>query len=367
VYSAPTGPELDAEGGRSLDDHFLTSDPTGYFRSKIDSLLDWSEPSRPDDQGGSGAGRRRFEEALGLASSSRYPTDLEQRRLQVAVDAIQLRHQAAEALLRLIHARLTCRASTQPCSLWITLVRTPPQLHTLVKELHHRADSEDFASIMAGLIIPAPNGTKLDQDLLAAVQNAFLWVARAAEIVSTGHIDLNAANNKIKHGVTARPEDRLRVTLTTEGPDEDGNVPLSALTGGSAVDIFNTIVLEYISRPPKQSGQEQHGFERTLLRTDAPIVLAEAWMLALLHGAVFHTCAYRHHGERVVPEMADHPGLAIGPTPQQLLGQHAVGMRFPVTTSPSGQVPRPTGVLLGDGTFLTLSIGAGRQSLVVDG
>jgi hypothetical protein len=42
-------------------------------------------------------------------------------------------------------------------------------------------------------------------------------------------------------------------------------------------------------------------------------------------------------------------------------------MRFPVTTTPGGQIPRPAGILLSEGTFLTLTFGPGRQGVVVDG
>jgi hypothetical protein len=366
MYPPPTGPVLNADECRALDDEFFATDPTSYFRSRIDALLDWVDQANSDHQEIS-AERRRFQDILGPAASARYPTTAEQRRLHVAIDAVQLRHHAAEALLRLIHARLRCRKSTQPCSLWMALIQTPTQLHNLVEELRPQVESEDFGPILAGQIMPVPNGTQLNQDAVAAVQHAMRWVVRASEIVSTGHIDLNAANNKIKHGITARPEGRMRITFTTETPDQNGNVPLSALTGESALDVFDTVVLEYITRPPKPKGHEQHGFERSLLRVDVPVVVAETWMLALLHGAVFHTCAYRHHGERVVPQMAEHPGLATGPTPEQILGKHVVGMRFPVTTTPGGQIPRPAGILLSEGTFLTLTFGPGRQGVVVDG
>lgn len=366
MYAPAKGPELNADECRALDDDFFTSDPTSYFRSKIDALLNWVDQEGSDNQEIS-ADRRRFQEILGAAASARHPTTAEQRRLHVAVDAIQLRHHAAEALLRLIHARLTCRASSQPCSLWMSLIQTPTQLHILVEKLRPHVESEDFFSILASQIMPVPNGTKLDHDAVAAVQHALRWIARASEIVSTGHIDLNAANNKIKHGITARPEDQLRVTMTTEAPDQDGNIPLSALTSQSAMDIFDTTVLEYITRPPSQKGQERYGFERSLLRVDVPVVLAETWMLALLHGAVFHTCAYRHHGEQVTPTMAEHPGLATGPSPEQVLGEHVVGMRFPVTTTSGGHVPRPAGLLLSDGTFVTLTFGAGREGIIVEG
>jgi len=68
----------------------------------------------------------------------------------------------------------------------MALIRTPRQLHTLAEKLRTHVESEDFMTIMAGLLIPEPDGTKLDKTGLAAVQSALRWVARAAEIVSTG-------------------------------------------------------------------------------------------------------------------------------------------------------------------------------------
>ncbi len=220
---------------------------------------------------------------------------------------------------------------------------------------------------MAGLMISLPNGSRLDHDALQAVQNALHWVVRAAELVSSGQIDLNAANNKIKHGITARPEDRLRLTLTTHAPDEHGNVPLSALTGASAFDVINTIVLEYIPQPPKTPGKPRPGFERTLLPVDTASILAEAWMLALVHGAIFYTCAYRHNGEEPLPGVPEHPGLALGPPPEHVLGKPVVGLRFPLTTSADGQILRPAGLLLRDGSFVPMKFGQPTRVRVTDG
>jgi hypothetical protein len=115
MYPPPTGPVLNADECRALDDEFFITDPTSYFRSRIDALLNWVDQANSDHQEIS-AERRRFQDILGPAASVRYPTTAEQRRLHIAVDAVQLRHHAAEALLRLIHARLTCRkhAALQP-------------------------------------------------------------------------------------------------------------------------------------------------------------------------------------------------------------------------------------------------------------
>ena len=249
----------------------------------------------------------------------------------------------------------------------MALIRTPTTLHTLVEDLMVSFKEPDFFPVLAGLMIPLPHGSKLDRDSIEAVLNARRWIARAIHLVSSGQLDLNAANNKIKHGITARPEDKMRVTLMTQPPNDDGSVRLSALTGDTSFELIDTIALEYISRPPKAPGSEPFGYERTLLRADAPAVLAEAWILALIHGAIFHTAAYRHHGDETPPHVAQHPGLPLAPRPEQVRGHHVVGLRFPVTTSASGQVHRPAGMLLTDGTFQSLAMGPRTRAVIVEG
>lgn len=369
MYPPPTGPELSADECRSLDDSFFASDPTGYFRSRLDSLLDWCDAT-PETPPGQADTRRRFNDLIGAAAQARHPTTPEQRRRQAAVDAVQLRHAVAEALLRLILARLTCRASDTPKSLWLELTRTPTTLRDVVKQLNMHLEATDAVPLMAGLMVPAPGGTTLSEDYTTAVANALRWLQRASDIVSSGPIDLNAANNKIKHGITARAEDQLRATFMTAELDADGNVPLSALSGPGAVPLIDTIALDYISQPPKTPGAERPGHERTWLRADTPAVLAEAWMLALIHGAVVHTCAYRHNREQTPADAAPHPGLALGPSPDTILRGHVVGLRFPITTSASGQVHRPAGFLIArgaDASFVALDhIGPRSTAVVVD-
>lgn len=366
MHSEPTGPELDEDECRALDDTFYSSDPTGYFRSKIDSLLDSCVP-QSSSQAEPTADRQRFGQLLGARAVARSPVTEDQRELQVAVDAILLRHQVAETLLRHVHARLTCRASQSPTSVWMTLTQSPIRLHDAINQIRPTLEADDFFPIALGLFIPVPDKTNIKPAAQAAVVNGLAWISRAVTIVSSGQLDLNAANNKIKHGVCARPEDKLRITLTTEPPNGDGNVRLSSLTGNSAINIVDSVVLEYISQPPKVAGQERAGFERTLLRVDPTVVLAEAWMLAATHGAIFHTGAYRHFGDRDAPGVADYPGISAAPTPQQVLGDHVVGMRFPITTSTSGQVHRPAGFQRSNGTFYPLAFKWGTKAVVVDG
>lgn len=365
MYPPPTGPELDANERKRLDTDFYTSDPTAFFWARIDAILEAESPAvasaRP-----STASRVRFEEIVGESAEAKASMSAVDRQRQAAIDAVAIRHQAAEALLRLLLARLLCRASTTPKSLWLELVRTPTNVKEVLKAVSEYVNADGFGNVLAGLILPVPDGTALDEQAIRAVQNTFDWIARAEALVSTGEIDLSAAANKIKHGVAARPNDRLRAVLTLQPPNDDGTISLSAVTGDSAIDIVNGVVLEYVSRPPK-SGGVYAGYERTLLRTDIPSVLAETWMLALIHGAILYTSAYRDNGDQAVDAIPAHPGVALGPTPEQVLGQAIVGLRFPVTTSPDGSVQRTAGMQLTDGTFVPMQFGATQSGVIVEG
>jgi ABC-type transporter Mla subunit MlaD len=210
MYPQPAGAEPSAEQIRDLDDTYLSSDPTGYFRARIDALLSWAAaPLAP----ATSELAQDFETILGAVASARRPLTEMDRRLQVAVDALQVRHQAAEALLRLLHARIGHREKPELRSLWLTVIETPTRTEDLVEELRPSVESANFLSVAAGLLLPVPAGTRIDGAHLAGVTNAVHWVCRAAEVLSSGHIDVNAANNKIKHGVTARAEGNLRVTF----------------------------------------------------------------------------------------------------------------------------------------------------------
>ena len=47
LYPPPNGPELTPDECRALDDTYFSSDPTSYFRSKVDTLLDWIDQPVP--------------------------------------------------------------------------------------------------------------------------------------------------------------------------------------------------------------------------------------------------------------------------------------------------------------------------------
>jgi hypothetical protein len=67
-------------------------------------------------------------------------------------------------------------------------------------------------------------------------------------------INVNAAHNKVKYGLAIRARDDLRLTFTTQAPNHDGSVPLSALMGDHAVDIFDATTLDFLARPPSRTG-----------------------------------------------------------------------------------------------------------------
>lgn len=180
-------------------------------------------------------------------------------------------------------------------------------------------------------------------------------------------INLNAAHNKVKHGLAVRSRGDLRMTFTTQPPYADGTIPLSALTGPNALDVFDSVVLDYLSRPPKEQGRKQ-GLEVSTLRLNPATLLPETWMMAVTHAAMFHIAATRHVEDRGIT-IAPYPTLHLGPTPEQLLGNAVVGMRHPVTTPPDGGEPNRDAGIAFQQAFVPLKMDftAHRTSTVVDG
>src|SRR5699024_8975150 len=162
-----------------------------------------------------------------------------------------------------------------------------------------------------------------------------------------GHqLDLGAAHNKVKHGFAVRARDDMRVTFSTAPPRPDNTLPLSAVNGEDAFDIFDRPVLEVLAEP-KAEGHRQ-GLEVTQLRVDPPTVLAEAYMIAWTHAAIFHTAAVKHYEGR--GDLSEHlppfPGLPLrGPHPRHIGAKDVIGMRFSLTMPPGGGPRRrPTGI-----------------------
>jgi hypothetical protein len=169
--------------------------------------------------------------------------------------------------------------------------------------------------------------------------NVFVeWLGYAARLLSPAEIDLQAGHNKVKHGLAVRARSDMRVTFLTTPPNADGSVPLSALTGPDAIDIFDQPVLELLARGPKVDGHRQ-GLEITQLRLKPSALLAEAYMLAMAHGALFHVAAVEHFKDR--DDLSEYqvpppfPGYPVGgPRPKNIDAHAPLGMRFPLTTPP---------------------------------
>jgi hypothetical protein len=120
-------------------------------------------------------------------------------------------------------------------------------------------------------------------------------------------------------------------------------VPVSAFTDEGAVDIFDQPLLEFLAHGPKVDGHRQ-GLELTQLRLRPSAVLADAFMLAMTHGAMFYVAAVEHFAGR--EDLREHlsppsfPGYPVGgPRPMHIDAKSSLGMRFPLTTPPGGGPP----------------------------
>lgn len=188
---------------------------------------------------------------------------------------------------------------------------------------------------------------------LASPSNVFAsWLKYATDLLVGRQSYLNAAHNKVKHGLAARSRNDLRITFTTTPPNADGTLPLSAVTGPDSYDLFDRPVLEVLVRPPKRNKQTQ-GLELTQIRIDVPEVLVEAHMIAWTHGAMFNVAATRHFtGREHLPDHLKppaHPGYPLGgPLPEHIHSQAPRGLRFPLTTPPGGGPPPPAAVVFRD-------------------
>ena len=117
-------------------------------------------------------------------------------------------------------------------------------------------------------------------------------------------------------------------------------------------------VLDVLAKPPKVDGHPQ-GLEVTQLRVDVPVVLAEAYMIAWTHGAMFHVAASTHfRGREDLPKylhVPAHPSYRVfRQYPDDIAADAPVGMRFPLTTPPGGgPLKRPMGIGFREG-FIAL-------------
>ncbi|MFA6575821.1 MAG: hypothetical protein WCS84_10410 [Nocardioides sp.] len=345
MYPPPAGQHLTEDQARELDDTFLASDPLQYFRSRIASLLAWQESAPisantlPDAEPGSI--RAEFDRYLQRSPVNGPFRDLDVHA-QVAADALAVRHHAAEALLRLACARLAPSPRAGASCLWAEIASGATQIAEVIDRLNASAQEADPGErILRALVEPGAVETARHSPEIVDACNVYVdWLGYAAGLLSPGEIDLQAGHNKVKHGLAVRARSDMRVTFVTTPPNEDGTVPLSAFTGPDAVDIFDQPVLELLARGPKVDGHRQ-GLEITQLRLKPSALLADAYMLAMAHAALFHVAAVEHFAGR--DDLREHhvpppfPGYPVGgPRPKNVDAHAPLGMRFPLTTPPGG-------------------------------
>ncbi|MDJ0314577.1 hypothetical protein [Arthrobacter sp. H35-D1] len=371
MYPPPAGRELTTEQRRELDDTFLSSDPFGYFTARIGMLLQWEEINsinNASDTESSDAGAHKPHAGKSRAQFSSFlgqPVDFLPRvtertvTTQIATDAYSLRHHAAESLTRLTAALLTHSEDAELC-VWEALSMGPNQLDLIVGQIGEAFSAKESPMTFGRLVLIEHDLQKGMTEVLASACNVFAdWLQFAVDLLMGHELQLNAAHNKVKHGPAVRARDDLKISFSTSPPNTDGSISLSALTGPDVVNIFDRPVMEVLAQGPKVQGHKQ-GLELTQLRVDIPAILAEAYMIAWTHGAIFHVAAAQHFTGRCdFPEHLNvpaHPGYPTGgPHPEHIAAKAPIGMRFPLTTPPGGGAAlRPAGIAFRD-MFIPLS------------
>ena len=358
MYPPPTGTSLSAEQRGALDDTFLSSDPFGYFSARIHMLLEWADASSThEDEAPTTSGDRaaptgavltRFSSLLGAPEGVTPRTSPRSVTTQVATDAYAVRHHAAESLVRLT-AVLLARDESTESSVWEDLTMSPNRICDVIDQIRTHLRPDDPMPL-ARLVLCASDIENGKGEILASAYNVFAhWLQFSIDLLTAHELRLDAAHNKVKHGLAVRARDDLAVWLSATPPNADGTYPVSALSGPAAVTIFDCPVLDVLAKAPKVDGNKQ-GLEVTQLRVDVPVVLAEAYMIAWTHGAMFHVAASTHfRGREDLPtnvHAPTHPSYRVfRQYPDDIAADAPVGMRFPLTTPPGGgPLKRPMGI-----------------------
>lgn len=282
----PEGPNVTAGQAKILDDEFFTARPLAYFSARIASLLEAHDAGNTT----SADAYEPLWSALGISEPSLLTFTDSDRQLQVAVDSLSTRHHAAEALVRLLHALVSPTSAQDGLSIWAKIADGPNSLHVVTQELteQFKQDSNLFAKLFV------PEGVAMSGDLERAFNLAWKWLRHAIHLLTSNELTINAAHNKLKHGLAVRARDDVRIELMAgSGPDADGNLPLSSFQNGNSIPIFDRPMVTYLARP---YGKPRPGLETGSLRIEVPLVMAETWMISVIYGAVFHVAAKRHFG-----------------------------------------------------------------------
>lgn len=351
---------LSESHAKALDDEFFLSHPAAYFASRISALIAAERTTHSPTPTSEPA----FFEALGLTKTDGLLSfDEQDRRLQVAVEALSLRHQAAEALLRFLYAVAAAKPKAgDAASTWLAIADSPTPLIEVVEKTMIALNGEDDLFLRC-LFTP---GTRVDNMAVAAADTAIAWLNHASALLTGDELSVNAAHNKVKHGLAVSARGDVRIEFIKTPPNDLGEIPVSAFGEGKSVPIFDRPMLTYLSRPHMKPKQ---GIEAISLRVDVPVVLAEAWMIANVYAAVFNARAIRHFGADLPDGVAPYPTLAIGRLPEHVIGGRPLGYRQAVTLPPDGTTkPRKSGLFF-HGSFIPMDIDYDSKvtGVVVDG
>jgi hypothetical protein len=356
----PEGTALTTSQAKTLDDEFFLFDPLGHFSSRIATLLHSANADVPLTR----ASQPAFFDALGLKGVDElFEATRTSRDTRTAVEAVALRHQCAEALSRFLHAIVAARpVSPDAVCTWVAIAEGPMKTVDVLTATKAVFDAD--GELLLRVLFPA--GTVVTGDVRAAADTAVAWINHAVELLTGNELSLNAAHNKLKHGLAVATRDDIRVELTTTPPDEDGNIPVSAFGEGKSLPIFDRPLLTYLSRP---RAKPVRGIEAVYLRVDVPTVLAETWMMAVVYAALFRVAALNHFGPSLPAEVARYPPLVVGRTPEQVIGAAPLGFRSPVTLpTGEGDSPRPAGLFFHHRFWpMQIDLESRSQATVVDG
>lgn len=364
IFPEPTGPQVDPRHVSELDDAFFSSDPYAYFCARIQALT--AEVPAVAYDTAIGAALVRLLQLPGDCP----PPDARSVELQRAVDAVGLRQHVAETLVRMWLTALQTRTAGRSRSVWATLTDQPTQIQQVLDLINTHPDNSDPQVYLDLLYPPSIQIGLVPGSELARAANLLVdWLAYSERLLTRADLHLAAAHNKVKHGLAVRPRDDLRLDFFLNDPANGASeVPVSALQ--DPIPVIDKPSVLYLARPPRSPGGGKEGLELTCLRVDTPVVLAETFMLATVHAAVFHTAALRYLSDSEdVIGIPPFPTLPLGPTPEQLVGQAVTGLRAPVTYRPDGRPSdRQAGIAFNNFEFLPLQVtGSGRTVRVVEG
>lgn len=369
MFPSHGGTEPTAEQILELDREYLEGDVTGYFSTRIDSLIAWHDsPGGVDFSAGLG---KQVADLLGVPPGGLSDTTARERELQVAVDAFAVRQHVAETLVRFLEARLALiDAEPGSKSLWFAIATGPTSTKAAVDAVKAgltRQDRQTFAELMLPAVLrthPRANATAINKALTLANE----WINHACILLTREDLPLGAGHNKSKHGMAIRSADDERVTIVTGPVPDDGTVPLSLLDGsdGRSFDVVDRPVMKVLTaRPTARTAAYNKGSEIVWILLDAPSLLAEASVLNEVLRAAVHVAAAELKARTGVPERrVPYPDLSTLPSVSAVLrGRSFAGLRLPVTE------PARQAAVLGhrEGREVRLNVsGQERPAVVVD-